>query len=164
MKYKLLTIAVFILGVFVFRLSFIKDIVSDYEIVYEQVQTIEHKIYYYDETNLVYVNIDFDHDIKVEDVFDLLTNKSNSIIEDYDTKLIVSTKLIDYEINNNTIILNLSEDFLRYKEEECGEIYNQLKHSYSNIGYSSLVIKINNIHLEKIGFINIKDGIPLSNI
>ncbi len=164
MKCKLLTLVVVITAVFIFRLSFMKDKIDDFEIVYEQVEVINHKIYYYNDTKLVYIEHPFDNEIKVDDIFNLLTNKSNSIKEDYDTKLVTSTKLIDYEIESNIITINLSEEFMRFKEDNCFEIYSQLQHSFSNIGFTNLIIKVENIKLDNIGFINISNGIPLSNI
>lgn len=164
LKYKICTIVFIVLGVFVLRLSMIKDKVSDFEFVYEQVEQVTHKVYYYDSTKLVYIDIVFDNNVSVVELFDLLSNQSNSIKEDYDTKIITSTKLLSYEVVNEELHINLSDDFLRYNEEECFLIYNQLRNTFSNLGYTSLKIKVDDNYLEFIGYINITNGIELYNI
>lgn len=150
--------------VFVFRLSIEKDKVDSYEIVYEKVDTVYHNIYYYDNEKLVYIEYSFNDIIEVDHLFDLLTNKSNSIKQDYDTKLIITTKLIDYEVVDNNLVLNVDEEFLRFEVESSYQILSQLRNTFSNLGYEYLFIKVNNESLDFIGNINISNGILLTNI
>lgn len=163
MKYKILTIVTVIAIVLIFRLSVSKDQIEDYELVYEQVEQYTHNVYYYDDNKLVYINITFDNEIEINFLFDLLTNRSNTFSHDYDTKLITSTQLISFEINNENIILNLSSDFLRYNDDDCYEILTQLRSTFSNLGYTKLFLKVEDNFLESLGYININDGITLTN-
>ncbi len=164
MKAKIIIPLFIIVSVFLVRLSVVKDKVEDYEIVYEEVKRLSHNVYYYDGEKLVSVSYTFDNTIEVNYLFDLLTNKSNSIKEDYDTKLIITTRLLSYEIKDNNIILNVDNEFTRYNEVECYQIYSQLKNTFSNLGYESLIINVNDILLENIGYIDISCGIVLTNI
>ncbi len=164
MKYKLLiTVAIF-LSVFVIRLSFINDSFDNCDFVYEKKEQYKHDVYYYDNNTLVYVTITFDEQIEISYLFDLLTNKSNTISNDYDTKLVVSTQLINIETSGNNLVINLTEEFLRYKEEECYQIYLQLKNTFSNLDFQTLFINVEDIPLMQIGYLNIENGIELSNI
>ncbi|MFI3251523.1 MAG: hypothetical protein R3Y60_00135 [bacterium] len=164
MKMKIIIPLFIVCSVFVIRLGLSNNKVEKYEIVYEQVQRVSHNIFYYDNDTLVYVSTVFNEKVEVEYVFDLLTNKSNSIKESYDTKLITSTTLINYEVEDETLILNLSEDFLRFEEELSYQIFSQLRNSFSNLGYDILKIKVEGTYIEKLGYVNIIDGIPLSNV
>lgn len=164
MKYKIITIIAIFLTVFLIKLSFNKDAFTNYKYVYEQVEQHKHDVYYYENDKLVYVTIAFDESIDIVGLFDLLTNKSNSISFDFDTKLIISSQVIDYEITGKNLAVNITEDFLRYKEEDCYKIYLQIKNTFSYLGYDNLILKVEDDVLEMLGYIDIKDGIELSNI
>lgn len=164
LKYKILVPILVITCVFLLKFSITKDKISKYEIVYEKVEQVTHDVYYYDNDKLVYVTISFDNNIEVKYLFDLLTNKSNTINNSYDTKLIVSTILINYEIEDKCLTVNLSEDFLRYNDNDAYSIFVQLRNTFSNLGYETLLIKVEEELLQTIGYINISNGITLSNI
>lgn len=164
MKIKIIVPLIVIATVFVFRLSIEKQKIDSYEIVYEKIEQNTHDVYYYENNKLVFVTVSFDGVIEVNELFDLLTNKSNSIKEEYDTKLTTSTILLDYEINDLEIILNVSSDFLRINESDCYEIFVQLKNTFSNLGFNKLSIKVENELISKIGYIDISAGILLSNV
>lgn len=164
MRYKVLTLIIVVLAVFIFRFGFMKEKITNYEIVYEQITTIDHKVYFYDEDSLVYVNVKFENDVTIEKLFNILTINSNSIKETYDTKLNLSSKLLNFSVEKNNIFLNINEDFLRFEDEDSIKILNQLQNTFSNLGYDFLYLKINDIKLDYIGFINVESGIKLSNI
>lgn len=164
MKNKLLIIISIVLAVFILKTNFLPDRVEDVEYVFEQREQVEYDVYYYDDEKLVKLNVSLDTEEVVSTLFDLISNKSNSIKEDYDTKIITSTKLIDYTIEDTTLTLNLDSEFLRYKEEDGFKIINQLKNTFSNLGYTKLVLNVEDVLLENISNITIYDGIELYNI
>lgn len=164
MKAKIFVPLIIIAIVFLIKISVVNDKIEKYEIVYEQIEQVDHKVYYYDNQKLVYVSCLFDGKIQIDYLFDLLTNKSNSIKESYDTSLVISTQVLDYEIDNQDIYLNLDEEFSRYNEESSYQIYSQIKHTFSNLGYGKIFIKIEGNLLLSIGHIDISNGIILQNI
>lgn len=164
MKAKIFVPFIIITLVLLIKISVAKDKVDNYEIVYEQIEQINHNVYYYDDKTLVYVTHYFEDEVKIDYLFNLLTNKSNSIKESYDTALVVSTQVLNYEIIDGSIFLNLDNEFIRYNEECSYQIFSQIKHTFSNIGYYKLYIKIENELLLNIGHIDISNGITLHNI
>lgn len=164
MKNKVLIIISIVLLAFFLRVNFMKDRVENIEYVYEQRELIDYSVFYYNENELVHVVISVDDEEYIPMLFNLLTNQSNTIKEDYETKLIVSTKLISYEIEEDNLMINLTEDFLRYKEGDGFKIINQLKNTFSNLGYENLLIKVEGVMLESIDEISIYNGLSLYNI
>ncbi len=163
-KNKILIIVSVVLIAFILKVNFGSNRVDNVEFVYEQRTQKDYLVYYYDDTSLVNVIISLEDDDIITTLFNLLTNQSNSIKEDYQTKLITSTNIIDYYDDGNNLTLNLSSDFLRYKDSDAFYIINQLKNTFSNLGYDKLYIKVDSEYINNIANIVIKDGINLSNI
>lgn len=82
--------------------------------------------YYHSETNN-----EIDKEIYM--VFSLLTNYSNHLPQGTKTFIPKTTKLLDYNISEDILILNLSEDFLTYNQKYEEEILKILTFSFTSI-------------------------------
>lgn len=76
----------------------------------------------------------------IEDAFSLLTNKSNMAPLGYNSKLIPSSKLESYEIFNNDLFLDFSNDFYRAKKEDINLVLGQIYYTYLELGYDNVYI------------------------
>lgn len=121
-----------------------------------------------DENNLIvpiYVTVDENSDV-VETVFSLFTSKSNTLPLGLRTPIQPSTQLNKYEIDNNVLILDLSEEFLYYNINREQQIITALTQTFSNIfEINKIKILINGKQLSTLnsGY-NVSNGIEVSNI
>ncbi len=162
MKIKLITIITITVLVVVIRLAFMTDVFDNIEIVYDKVDYIEHDIYYYNGDTLTSITYKFE-ELDYIYVFEMLTCKSNTVEVGYYSKLVLSTIVYDVNVIGKILYFNISEDFLRYNEDDDRKIVNQLKYTFSNLGFDKLILKVDSNILYDIGSINISSGIPLQN-
>ncbi len=88
--------------------------------------------------------LEYDYTIDtVEEVFEILTSKSNTLPMGYTPSISPSTDLNSYEENDNLLTLNLSEEF--YNSSNIDNAIEELYVNYYLIGYKKLAIKVNDI-------------------
>ncbi len=89
--------------------------------------------------------------------FSLLTNYSNYLPKGVETLIPTSTKLLEYEIIDNTLTLNLSKAFLNYNQLYEKEMLEIITYTYTNVFNIKLVKLL--CENERINFVNYEQNI-----
>ena len=142
-KYMLYTISILFLLIIILLP---KDIIpKKYEIDYELIKEENIKYIYYVKEENVYgypVVIEESNKFKlIPIVFSYLTEKSNSVSKEYHTKLNLNSKLVSYEIINNDIYLELSNEFYNMKKDDAILALAQVLYSYKEMGFDEVYFK-----------------------
>lgn len=98
-------------------------------------------------------------DNSLDEVFKLLSSKSNYLPLEVHTTVPPSTILYDYEVNGDELIINLSEEFLNYKIDEEKEVVATLTNTLlGKVNAKKLYINVNGERLNIL-----KSGKDISN-
>lgn len=95
----------------------------------------------------------------IEEYFLYLTSKSNSVSKEYHTKLVLSSTLISYEIQNDDLYLEVSDNFFNIKEEDIKYVFGQILYSYNELGYKKIYLKKGNEIVKEMGDIVLYNGL-----
>ncbi len=96
---------------------------------------------------------------QVVEIFEIYTKYSNTLPSEIVSPVVKSTKLVDVKINNNSIVLNMSEEFNNYNLEYERKIFEALAYTYTQfVDIEKVYFEINDNDLEY-G----KGGFPLKN-
>jgi hypothetical protein len=120
-----------------------KDIITKkYEIEYEVIESKKTSyIYYLEHDMVVGVPVELNEDNKfklIELVFKYLTEKSNSVDPIYHTCLKLNSKLLSYEIRNDDIYLEVTNNFFEINDEDALYALAQVLYTY-NTFYSFFI-------------------------
>lgn len=96
---------------------------------------------------------------QIKEVFMYLTTKSNSINEKYETYLNLNTKLVSYEVLNDSIYLEVDDSFFKIKEEKTNLILGQILYTYQELGFKNIYLKHNGNILSQVNSIPTYNGI-----
>ena len=117
-------------------------------------------IYYIDNEQVIGINMpktSLNKFTLIEEVFEYLTSKANTTY--YASYVNLSTKLISYEIRNDAIYLNLTNDFYRIDDSKVDLALAQILYTYKNLSYEKVFIKVEDFLVEQVGNCNISNGI-----
>lgn len=117
-------------------------------------------IYYIDNEQIIGINMPKTSSNKfmlIEEVFAYLTSKANT--SSYASYVNLSTKLISYEIRNDFIYLNLTNDFYRIDDSKVDLALAQILYTYKNLRYEKVFIKVDDVLVEQVGNCNLANGI-----
>jgi len=95
----------------------------------------------------------------IEEVFEYLTSKSNSVSELYETTLNLSSQLLSYEIIGNKIFLDLSNEFMKTESNDIKYALAQIKYSYLELGFEEIYLKNNNKQIIQLNDYVLTNGI-----
>lgn len=96
---------------------------------------------------------------KIYYTFSLLTNNSNHLPLGVKTLLPRSTKLIDYELNDEYLTLNLTKDFKNYNTNNEYEMLSLIVHSFHNnfgVKYIKILVEGNNMKYKDYQYVWLK--------
>lgn len=96
---------------------------------------------------------------QIKEVFMYLTTKSNSVNEKYETYLNLNTKLVSYEVLNDSIYLEVDDSFFKIKEEKTNLILGQILYTYQELGFKNIYLKHNGNILSQVNSIPTYNGI-----
>ena len=141
-----------------------KDIITNkYKIEYEFVETKKISyIYYVKENVLIGVPVEVEDDNKyklIELVFKYLTEKSNSVESIYHTCLKLNSKLLSYEIRNNDIYLEVTDDFFEVDNDVVLYVLAQVLYTYKELGFDEVFITKNNQVIKQMADVILYNGL-----
>ena len=123
--------------------SIFKTIKINYELKDEANKTY---IYYSSNNEIIGVanyNISNNKYERIKEVFQYLTEKSNSVSEKYQTNLNLNSKLVSYEVVSNDIFLEVNEHFFDIENSKALLVLTQINHSYKELGFNDIYLKFN---------------------
>ncbi len=136
-------IIVFIVAVRRYSLSLNKIIPSGIE-RYQEEDLLENVLFFRDieSSELVGKRLEYNYQIDtIEEIFEVLTSKSNTLPLGYRSSLSPSTSLINYQTENDKLILNVSEEF--NNSSNIDNVIEELYVNYYLLGYKRLSIEVN---------------------
>ena len=141
-----------------------KDIITkEYKIEYELLELKKHVyVYYVSDDRLIGVPIYTDESDKyklISIVFQYLTEKSNSVEQEFNTFMNLNAKLLSYEIRNNDIYLEVNDSILNIKKENTLLGLSQLLYTYKELGYQEVYIVNNGVILEQMSNVILYNGL-----
>ena len=99
-------------------------------------------VYYVKDGNIIGIPLEAQKD-KYENIslaFKYLTEKSNIAPVSYQTNLNLNSKLVSYEIRNNDIYLEVSDEFLSVKPSNTTLLLSQVLYTYKEMGFDEVYI------------------------
>ena len=141
-KYMCITVSIlFLLIILLLPKDIIpKKIEIDYEVIKQDTPVY---IYYVKNENIIGYPIHIEEKNKfklINIVFTYLTEKSNSVSKEYHSELNLSSKLLSYDIRNNDIYLEVSDDFYKIKDEDTILALAQVLYTYKELGYDEVYL------------------------
>ena len=124
-----------------------------YQESYEKIKICSKK-----EEEFYFINLDYSEN-KIDEAFQYLTMKANCLPLEFKTHLPYQARLLDYDLQNETLSLNVSKEFLLYKEEDDFSIARELFFSYYEQGIKKLFLYVEGEKLNQLGQIDISMGI-----
>ena len=120
-----------------------KNIKIDYEIIEEKTPNY---VYFVKDDKVYGLDLILNSKSKyelIEEVFLYLSEKSNSVSEEYYTSLNFNTKLLSYSINQNNLFLEVSSDFFNTSKEDSKYALAQIYYTYKELGFNDIYITYN---------------------
>lgn len=110
------------------------------------------------EEEFYFINLDYSEN-KIDETFQYLTMNANCLPLEFITHLPYQARLLDYDLQNEALSLNVSKEFLLYKEEDDFNIARELFFSYYEQGIKKLFLYVEGEKLNQLGQIDISMGI-----
>lgn len=133
------------------------------DIKYELIKSSSYKyIYYIKDEELIGVPVKLENSSNfelIEVYFEYLTSKSNSVGKEYYTSLIPSSELLSYEIKNEDLYLEVSDNFMKVDNSDWVYVIGQLVYSYQELGYEEIYIIHNKKIVSELGNIVLYNGV-----
>lgn len=134
------------------------DITINYELIKEDEVMY---VYYIHEEKVIGYPIKTNEKNKftlIDLAFKYLTEKANSIDEEYYSMLNFNAKLLSYSIRNDSIYLDVNEAFFDIKEDTAINVLSQVLYTYKELGYQKVYVLKNGLIINQIEEVILTNG------